>query len=94
MVDERDNCFGIYFAKLDTAKFDYEVMMSFGQFRSVDTNKPLFTELISKPDIDSWGKYQQTAWLYPYITDFIAKYQSGTYNFTDDSEWNQRPFLA
>ena len=28
-VDERENCFGIFFKKVDTNKFDYEVMMSF-----------------------------------------------------------------
>lgn len=68
--------------------------MSFSQFRSADTNLPLFTELISKPDVTNWGKYKQTAWLYPYITDFLAKYQTGTYDFEDTSEWNQRPLIA
>ena len=68
------NCFGLNFIKVDTAKFDYEVMYSFNQFRSVDTNKPLFTDLISKPDMGSWDQAQRTAWIYPYITDFLAKY--------------------
>lgn len=87
-VNESENCFGMFFKKVDTKKFDYEVMMSFSQFRSIDTNKPVYRDLISKPDLTSWGKYQQTSWLYPYITDFLAKYQSGTYDFDDASEWN------
>lgn len=91
--NETENCFGVYFRKVDTDKFDYEVEMSFSQFRSVDTNLPLFTELVSKPDITNWGKYRDTAWLYPYITDFLAKYQSGKHDFNDTSEWNQRPYL-
>jgi hypothetical protein len=55
IVDERDNCFGLYFKKVDKANFDYEVMFSFSKFRTIDTNKPLITPLISKPDLDSWN---------------------------------------
>jgi len=28
-VNESENCFGMFFKKVDTKKFDYEVMMSF-----------------------------------------------------------------
>jgi len=91
-VDERKNCFGLYFEKVDTVNFDYKVVTSFKKFRGVDTNFPLLTPLITKPDIDSYNKNIETAWLYPYVTDFLAKYQTG-HNFSDASDWNQRPLF-
>lgn len=54
VVDERENCVGIYFKKVDTKNFDYEVMYSFQKFRTADTNLPLFQPLITKPDLDSY----------------------------------------
>lgn len=77
VIDERENCFGLYFKKVDTANFDYDITFQFSKFQSVDTNKDLFTPLISKPQIDDFNNNLKTAWLYPYITDFLAKYQTG-----------------
>jgi hypothetical protein len=89
---ESENCFGLFFNKVDTANFDYEVVTGQNKFGTIDTNKPLITPLISKPDMTSWGQYVNTVWLFPYITDFLARYQA-KFDFTDKSEFSQRPWL-
>lgn len=38
----------------------------------------------------SFTKNVETIWVYPYITDFLAKYQTG-HDFKDTSEWANRP---
>jgi hypothetical protein len=78
---------------VDKTNFEYEVVTALNKFRTIDTNKAFITPLISKPDLNSWGQYMKTVWLYPYVTDFLAKYQSGTFNFNDKSEWKQRPWF-
>lgn len=88
VVDERENCFGIHFKKVDTENFEYQVIISFNKFKTIDTNLPLFTPLITKPDMEAFDKNLETVWLYPYITDFLAKYQTGQHDFSDKSEWN------
>lgn len=92
MEKESENCFGLFFNKVDTANFDYEVVTGQNKFNTIDTNKPFITPLITKPDMTSWNFYSQTVWLYPYITDFLAKYQTG-FDFTDKTEFNSRPLF-
>jgi hypothetical protein len=84
---ESENCFGLFFKKVDTTNFDYEVITALNKFRTIDTNFDFVTPLISKPDLNSWEQYVKTVWLYPYVTDFLAKYQSGTFDFNDKAEW-------
>jgi len=55
---------------------------------STDTSRLLITPLISKPDMGAWGEAQETIWINPYISDFLAKYQTD-YDFEDASPWNQ-----
>lgn len=54
MEEERSNCFGLFFNKVDKANFDYEVVTSLNKFTTIDTNKPLVRPLITKPDMTSW----------------------------------------
>lgn len=93
-VNESKNCFGLNFTKVDTKKYDYEVTYSFSQFRSVNTLYPMFTPLVSKPDMTNWNTALESAWIYPYITDFLAKYQSGKHDFSDASFFNQQPYFG
>lgn len=42
-----------------------------------DTNKPIYNELVRLPNLDDWSKTLSgsSAALYPYVTEFIARYQ-------------------
>lgn len=90
--NETENCFGLYFQKIDKNNFDYEVVAAFNKWDAADTTKDLWAPLISKPNLDDYEKYEENIWLYPYITDFLAKYQTG-YDFTQKDEWAQRPMF-
>lgn len=41
--NETETCFGLYFSKVNTLKYDYEVVYSYAKFRDIDTNLPIWT---------------------------------------------------
>lgn len=73
-----DYCAAVNFEKLDTENFDYKVELSVPGSNTPDTNKPIFNELVRLPNLDDWSKTLSgsSAALYPFVTEFIARYQN------------------
>jgi len=72
---ELEFCAAFYFKKVDKVNFDYEVYAMRGKFASIDTNKPSIVDIISVADFFNYETWQKSVWMYPYITEFLARYQ-------------------
>jgi hypothetical protein len=62
--------------------YDINVEFSFNKGMIPDTNSPSYDEHVMSPDIGSFGEWVQSGVpLYPYISEFIARYiQMNTLN--------------
>jgi len=78
--DEQPYCFAVYFETFDVKTHDYKVQFSFGTKDLPDTNLADYNELVLAPDTASWGLWFDSGAcsLYIYITEFIARAETGT----------------
>lgn len=71
-------CFMVNFKKFDTINDRYDVQYSFPINSLPNTLLSSFNRLIRTPNVNIYSKWFDTgcASLYPYITEFIARYKT------------------
>lgn len=77
--DARKHCVAVNFAEVNTETYTYKVEVSVPGANAPNTNKPTYNPLVRLPDETAWTTTLGggSVALYPFINEFLARYQTG-----------------